>query len=205
MRRGPIVLGAVVATMAAAPAASAATPSAARSERAASLAGWTDGSGHVVWTTDGDNARVGYRPSSAGAESCNRTDVLSFGTATGALAAARPVGSTPAPNKVVIAGTCLAVPGRRRVADLRVDVDEQRRELRRTAGIDRLQRGHADLARLLARRRRHLLTISTSRVEWSNTPAAPTVGIDYSARRELHLRPRHRAHARHRRADRRGE
>jgi hypothetical protein len=111
VRRVPILLATVATALAAAPAAPAATPFTAGMGGSASLAVGGDGSGHVVWTTDDDGARVGYCRVSAGAEACNRTEVLSFGGATGALAAARPVVSTPAPNKVVIAGTCSLCPG----------------------------------------------------------------------------------------------
>ena len=64
-----------------------------------------------MWMSEESNARVGYCRVSAGAEACNRTELLGFGAATRALKAARPFVSTPAPNKVVIAGTCFLCPG----------------------------------------------------------------------------------------------
>ncbi len=111
MKRGLILLGALAAAMASAPAAPAATPFTAGFGQDASLAVGADGSGHVVWMTEEANDRVGYCRVSAGAESCNRTELLGFGAATSALTAARPFVSTPAPNKVVIAGTCFLCPG----------------------------------------------------------------------------------------------
>jgi hypothetical protein len=105
------MLGAVAVTLAVVPAAPAATPFTAGLGRDASLAVGADGSGHVVWMTEEANARVGYCRVSAGAESCNRAELLGFGAATGALTAARPFVSTPSPNKVVIAGTCFLCPG----------------------------------------------------------------------------------------------
>jgi hypothetical protein len=71
----------------------------------------TDGTGHVVFITGGDNARIGYCRVTAGAEGCNRTEVLAFGAATGASPATPPVVSTPAPRKVVIAAACSLCPG----------------------------------------------------------------------------------------------
>ena len=179
MRRGPIVLGAVVATMAAAPAASAATPFTAGLGRAASLAVGADGSGHVVWTTDGDNARVGYCRVSAGAESCNRTDVLSFGTATGALAAARPVVSTPAPNKVVIAGTCSLCPGGGG-SPTYVWTSTNNGASFGAPRVLTVFSGGTPISRGLWLDDAGIFVGTGPRVGASNTPAAPTVGIDYA-------------------------
>ena len=87
--------------------ADAATPFTAGSGVAPSVAVGSDGTGHVVWQTEGDNNQVGYCRVSPGATSCNRTELLKFG----AFTAVQRGGSkatvfTPAPNKVVIVAGC---------------------------------------------------------------------------------------------------
>ena len=90
----------------AAPSAQAATPFTAGVGADPSVAVGGDGSGHAVWATTEDNSQVGYCRLTAGAESCNRTEVLTFTAATAAHSTGRPVVSTPAPNKVVIVAGC---------------------------------------------------------------------------------------------------
>jgi hypothetical protein len=69
-----------------------------------SVAVGADGTGHVVWATPNPTS-VGYCRVSAGAEACNRTELLAFG-GSNPQTTGRPVVFTPAPNKVVIVAGC---------------------------------------------------------------------------------------------------
>ncbi len=109
--RNVLACASVLFALAPASAARAATPFTAGVGSRPAVAVGSDGTGHVVWTTPGDNASVGYCRVSAGAQVCNRVDVLGFGSATGALSAARPLVFTPAPNRVVVVGSCSLCPG----------------------------------------------------------------------------------------------
>jgi hypothetical protein len=100
----------VVVLLALPAAAQAATPFTAGSGAQPSVAVGSDGTGHVVWVTAGDNDQVGYCRVSAGAGSCNRTDLLNFGPSASADDAGRARVFTPAPNKVVIVATCWDCP-----------------------------------------------------------------------------------------------
>jgi hypothetical protein len=91
-------------------AAKAATPFTAGSGGAPSVAVGSDGTGHVVWITDSTNDQVGYCRISAGAEACNRTELLNFGASTEAHDAGRAQVFTPAPNRVVVVGGCWNCP-----------------------------------------------------------------------------------------------
>ena len=97
----------------------------------------------------------------------------------------------------------LPLPGPRCVADLRLDFDEQRRELRRAAGDDRLHRGRPDLPRHLARRPRHLRRHRPA-PRRHGRPDARDRGVHHRARR-LHHRSRRGARAGLQHPDRRGE
>jgi len=91
-------------------AAHAATPFTAGSGEEATVAVGSDGTGHVVWVTTGDNDQVGYCRISAGAESCNRTELLNFAGSLSADNAGRARVFTPAPGKVVIVAGCWDCP-----------------------------------------------------------------------------------------------
>lgn len=106
--RSFLVLAAATALVAAAPA-HAATPFTAGSGAAPGVAVGADGTGHVVWATEGGDENIGYCRVSAGAGSCNRTAVLDFG-ATAASTTGRPRVFTPAPNRVVVLGGCTQCP-----------------------------------------------------------------------------------------------
>ena len=58
--------------------AQAATPFTAGSGAAPTVAVGSDGTGHVVWETTEEDAKVGYCRVSAGGGSCNRTELLEF-------------------------------------------------------------------------------------------------------------------------------
>jgi hypothetical protein len=84
--------------------ASAATPFTTGTGSDPSVAVGSDGTGHVVWATPNPTS-VGYCRVSAGAEACNRAELLAFGGAN-PQTTGRPVVFTPAPNKVVIVAGC---------------------------------------------------------------------------------------------------
>jgi hypothetical protein len=109
--RWPTCILLTVAALAAFPAAGhAATPFNAGSGTEPSVAVGADGTGHVVWETEGDNVQVGYCRVSAGGGSCNRTELLSFDSSTAANNAGRARVFAPAPNKVVIVAGCWNCP-----------------------------------------------------------------------------------------------
>lgn len=110
MSRIVSVLLLAVACVALPAGAQAATPFTAGSGTEPSVAVGSDGSGHVVWVTTEDNVKVGYCRVSAGAGSCNRTELLNFFTSTDANNAGRATVYTPAPNKVVIVAGCWNCP-----------------------------------------------------------------------------------------------
>ena len=91
-------------------AAQAATPFTAGTGSEPTVAVGSDGTGHVVWMTTEANVKVGYCRVSAGAGSCNRTELLNFSTSTDANDAGRATVYTPAPNKVVIVAGCWNCP-----------------------------------------------------------------------------------------------
>lgn len=91
-------------------AAQAATPFTAGSGEEASVAVGSDGTGHVVWVTTSDNDQVGYCRVSAGAETCNRTELLNFAGSLSADNAGRARVFTPTPGKVVIVAGCWDCP-----------------------------------------------------------------------------------------------
>ena len=90
--------------------AQAATPFTAGSGASPDVAVGSDGTGHVVWQTGGENDQVGYCRVSAEATACNRTELLNFLGSTGAQAAGVARVFTPAPEKVVIVAGCWACP-----------------------------------------------------------------------------------------------
>jgi hypothetical protein len=90
--------------------AQAATPFTAGSGEEAAVSVGSDGTGHVVWVTTGANDQVGYCRISAGAESCNRTELLNFAASLSADNAGRARVFTPAPGKVVIVAGCWDCP-----------------------------------------------------------------------------------------------
>ena len=106
MSRSVRMLILTVALLGSAPAAQAATPFTAGIGADPSVAVGADGSGHAVWATTEDDSQVGYCRLTAGAESCNRTELLNFPGATAANSTGRPVVFTPAANKVVIVAGC---------------------------------------------------------------------------------------------------
>jgi hypothetical protein len=101
---------AIAAALALPSVATAATPFTSGSGTGPSVAVGSDGTGHVVWTTATDNDQVGYCRVSAGAQACNRTELLNFSTSTSADQAGRARVFTPAPNRVVIVAGCWDCP-----------------------------------------------------------------------------------------------
>lgn len=110
MRWSIRVLLTMAACLAMPAAAQAAVPFTAGSGSDPTVAVGSDGSGHVVWETAGDNVMVGYCRVSPGASACNRTELLGFGASTAANSAGRARVFTPAPNKVVIVAGCWNCP-----------------------------------------------------------------------------------------------
>ncbi|HYI80462.1 MAG TPA: hypothetical protein VEW67_06350 [Thermoleophilaceae bacterium] len=107
----PVRLLLIVVVLLATPgAANAATPFTAGSGEEAAVSVGSDGTGHVVWVTASDNDQVGYCRIGAGAESCNRTELLNFAGSTSADNAGRAHVFTPAPGKVVIVAGCWDCP-----------------------------------------------------------------------------------------------
>jgi hypothetical protein len=107
----PVRLLLIAAVVLALPAAAqAATPFSAGSGSEPSVAVGSDGTGHVVWGTSGDNDQVGYCRIAAGGQACNRTELLSFGASTAANNAGRARVFTPTPGKVVIVAGCWNCP-----------------------------------------------------------------------------------------------
>ena len=100
----------VIACLAIPASAQAATPFTAGSGASPDVAVGSDGTGHVVWQTGGENDQVGYCRVSAEATACNRTELLNFLGSTGAQAAGVARVFTPAPEKVVIVAGCWACP-----------------------------------------------------------------------------------------------
>ncbi len=92
------------------PTAHAATPFTAGSGAAPTVAVGPDGTGHVVWETTETDTAVGYCRISAGATSCNRTDLLPFPGIENQRASSKARVFTPAPNKVVIVAGCWLCP-----------------------------------------------------------------------------------------------
>lgn len=111
MRR-PIlfVSTALVALLAMAGAAQAATPFTAGSGTRPDVAVGADGVGHVAWMQSGTSATVAYCRVPAGGTSCDRGHVLDFGVAS-AQSAGRALVFAPAANKVVVVATCWNCPG----------------------------------------------------------------------------------------------
>jgi hypothetical protein len=111
MRWSSRILLTVVACMALPATAQAATPFTAGSGASPTVAVGSDGTGHVVWETTGDNVEVGYCRVSAGASACNRTELLDFnGSPSANRSSDKAQVFTPAPNKVVIVASCWECP-----------------------------------------------------------------------------------------------
>ncbi len=91
-------------------AAAAATPFTAGSGARPSVAVGPDGSGHVVWEAGGADAKVGYCRIAPGESSCNRAELLDFGTAGNASAAGRAQAFVSASNEVVVTAGCHQCP-----------------------------------------------------------------------------------------------
>lgn len=89
----------------------AATPFTAGTGSSPTVAVGSDGDGHVVWQTGGENSKVGYCRLSPGATSCNVEKELPFGSSTGAQSAGRAQVFAPAPEKVVIVAGCFVCEG----------------------------------------------------------------------------------------------
>jgi hypothetical protein len=96
---------AVLALLAMAGPAPAATPFTAGAGGNPSVAVGSDGSGHVVWATP-NPTQVGYCRAAAGAAACNRSLLLPFPGAPNAQTTGRPVVFTPAANTIVIVAGC---------------------------------------------------------------------------------------------------
>jgi hypothetical protein len=88
-------------------AAEGATPFTAGSGATPTVAVGSDGTGHVVWETTEEDAKVGYCRVSAGGGSCNRTELLEFpGIEKAQRAGNKAVVFASEPNKVVIVAGC---------------------------------------------------------------------------------------------------
>jgi hypothetical protein len=85
--------------------AGAATPFTVGTGQDPSIAVGSDGTGHAVWATPNPTS-VGYCRVSAGAEACNRSELLAFPGGADAQTTGRPVVFTPVANKVVIVAGC---------------------------------------------------------------------------------------------------
>jgi hypothetical protein len=103
-------LTAVILTAGAPAAVQAATPFTAGSGSNPAVAVGSDGSAHVAWVTQGANDQVGYCRVSPGTESCGRSELLTFPSATAASAAGRAMVFVPSPNTVVIVASCHQCP-----------------------------------------------------------------------------------------------
>jgi hypothetical protein len=111
MRRSIRILLLAGACLAVPATAQAATPFTAGTGAAPTVAVGSDGTGHVVWETTGDNVEVGYCRVSAGASACNRTELLDFNGSTDANRGSHKAQVfTPLPNKVVIIAGCWNCP-----------------------------------------------------------------------------------------------
>ena len=108
MKVRTIAVAAVIAIAGTAPA-EAATPFTAGTGADPSVAVGPDGTGHVVWATP-NPTQVGYCRISPGAESCNRSELLSFAGSADAQTTGNPVVFVPAANKVVIVAGCWQCP-----------------------------------------------------------------------------------------------
>lgn len=106
------VLMTLALSVAVADAAAAATPFTAGSGARPSVAVGPDGSGHVVWEAGGADAKVGYCRIAPGQSSCNRAELLDFGTVGNASTAGRAqVFISPSnANEVVVTGNCHQCP-----------------------------------------------------------------------------------------------
>src|SRR5262245_27740212 len=112
MRRSIRTVIFAAACLAVAPAAAhAATPFTAGSGAAPTVAVRSDGTGHVVWETTGDNVEVGYCRISPGGSACNPTEMLDFAGSTEANRGSHIAQVfTPFPDKVVIIAGCWNCP-----------------------------------------------------------------------------------------------
>jgi hypothetical protein len=110
MRRLVLCLLIVPACLALPAGAQAATPFTAGSGSAPDVAVGSDGSGHVVWETEGANTQVGYCRVAAEATNCNRAEILSFPASSEAQGAGKARVFAPAPGKVVIVAGCWNCP-----------------------------------------------------------------------------------------------
>ncbi len=113
--------------------AQAATPFTAGSGASPDVAVGSDGTGHVVWQTGGENDQVGYCRVSAEATACNRTELLSF-------PGYRSPGGRRRARLHSRAGKgrdrrrMLGLPDRDQRPDLSLDLDQQRDQLQRRGG-----------------------------------------------------------------------
>src|SRR5688572_23538341 len=104
--RTPLLVLIAGAVLALAPAASAATPFTAGTGGGVDLAVGSDGKGHVVWTTDEADDRIGYCRVPAGGMACELTQFLPFPGAASQSPSPHPQVFTPAANKVVVLASC---------------------------------------------------------------------------------------------------
>ena len=131
--------------------AQAANPFTAGSGGGPGVAVGSDGSGHIVWETDAANTQVGYCRVASEATSCNRTEILSFPARPKRRVPAKRACSRRRQDKVVIVAGCWNLPDRDSESDLSLDLEQQRRQLRRSAG--NRDRAGNERRRRLARRR----------------------------------------------------